>query len=186
MLDIVRRAQGRDHEAFELLVEEHAPEMYRIAAAIVGAADAWDLTQETFVVGWEQLPRLRDVRAFRSWIRRICVNRSRNWLRHSHRQAGLASLEDEEGRAAERLHASRGFEAAAEARIVLEDAFLRLPPDQRAVLALHYSMGLSIAETAEAIGVRVGTAKSRLSAGLSSLRTSLATEGVAPSPETVT
>lgn len=56
---------------------------------------------------------------------------------------------------------------------MLEPAFEGLTPDQRAVLALHYSMGYSIAEAAEALGVRVGTAKSRLSAGLAALRREL-------------
>jgi RNA polymerase sigma-70 factor, ECF subfamily len=57
--------------------------------------------------------------------------------------------------------------------VVLEPAFEALTPDQRAVLALHYSMGFSIADAADALGIRVGTAKSRLSAGLAALRREL-------------
>ncbi|MEJ7802364.1 MAG: sigma factor-like helix-turn-helix DNA-binding protein, partial [Candidatus Limnocylindria bacterium] len=63
--------------------------------------------------------------------------------------------------------------AAVEARMVLEPAFEQLSADQRAMLALHYSMGLSIAEAARALGIRVGTAKSRLNAGLNALRGSV-------------
>lgn len=62
------------------------------------------------------------------------------------------------------------FRRAAEARAILEPAFDSLSADQRAVLALHYSLGYSIAESADALGIRAGTAKSRLSAGLAALR----------------
>ena len=152
-----------------MLVEQHATETYRLAAAIVGPADAADVTQEAFVAAWQQLPKLRDGATFRAWLRRICVNRSRNWLRtRSRRPQAVLDLTDETGTALPA--AGTDFRGAVEARAVLEPAFEALSPDQRAVLALHYSMGFSLAETADALGLRVGTAKSRLSAGLAALR----------------
>lgn len=171
----MRRAQTRDREAFEQLVEQHATEMYRLASAIVGSADAADVAQETFVAAWQQLPRLRETRSFHPWLRRICINRSRNWLRGSKRRGLPASLTGDEAVAAESLRDHRAdFARAVEARVVLEPAFERLTPDQRAVLALHYSMGFSIADAADALGVRVGTAKSRLNAALTVLRKAVA------------
>ena len=163
-----------------MLVERHAAEIYRLAAAIVGEADARDVVQETFVIAWQQLPGLRQPGSFRAWMRRICVNRSRNWLRSRDRrghQAPLASIADE----TERLPDHReDFRGAVEARALLEPAFRRLSVDQRAMLALHYSMGYSIAEAADALGIRLGTAKSRLSSGLARLRAAIGTDdGVA-------
>lgn len=171
-LDPVIRAKARDREAFEMLVEKHATEMFRLAAAIVGTADAADVTQESFVAAWQELPKLRDTGAFGPWLRRICVNRSRNWLRmHARRPRAAMQVDDA---AAPAIPDPRGdFRTAAEARAVLEPAFESLTPDQRAMLALHYSMGLSITEAADALGIRVGTAKSRLSAGLAALRREL-------------
>jgi RNA polymerase sigma-70 factor (ECF subfamily) len=165
----VTRAKARDREAFEMLVEQNAHDTYRLAAAIVGSADAADVTQETFVAAWQQLPRLRDAGSFAAWLRRICVNRSRNWLRTRGRRPRAAlDVTDE---AAVALPDGRSdFWSAVEARTILEPAFEALTPDQRVVLALHYGLGLSIAESAHAVGVRVGTAKSRLSAGLAALR----------------
>lgn len=61
--------------------------------------------------------------------------------------------------------------------MLLAPAFEGLSDDQRAVLALHYGMGYSIAEAADALDVRVGTAKSRLNAGLNVLRRALGTDG---------
>jgi RNA polymerase sigma factor (sigma-70 family) len=150
-----------------MLVEKHATETYRLAAAIVGVADAADVTQETFVSAWQQLPKLRDSGAFGPWLRRICVNRSRNWLRTRGRRPRAAlDLGDELGVADPRAD----FRAEAEARAILEPAFESLSVDQRAMLALHYSIGLSISEAADMLGIRIGTAKSRLSAGLAVLR----------------
>jgi len=165
-----------------MLVQRHATDTYRLAAAIVGVADAADVTQETFVAAWQQLPKLRDADALPAWLRRICINRSRNWLR-SRRRRPQAVLDPAYEEAASAIPDPRGdFLAAAEARVLLEPAFDALTPDQRAVLALHYSLGLSITEAADALGVRVGTAKSRLSAGLAAMRREL--ERPLPSVET--
>lgn len=64
--------------------------------------------------------------------------------------------------------------------MVLAPAFDALSADQRAVLALHHSIGYSIAETADALGVPIGTAKSRLNAGLAGLRKAITTPEVGP------
>lgn len=159
-----------------MLVERHAAETYGLASAIVGSANADDLTQETFVTAWRQLPRLRDTRAFRPWLRRICVNHSRSWLRKVNRRGGPpASLDSDEAAAAGRLTDHRAdFVGHAEDRALLEPAFEALSSDQRAILALHYGIGLSISEAADELGLRVGTAKSRLNAGLNVLRRALA------------
>jgi RNA polymerase sigma-70 factor (ECF subfamily) len=172
----VTAAKARDREAFEVLVERHGAGTYRLAAAIVGEADAADVTQESFIAAWQQLPALRDAAAFEGWLRRICVNRSRNWLRDRSRRP-RAALDIDRGLD----HGAAGlpdphaeFQGGVEARAVLEPAFERLSPDQRAILALHYSAGLSIADAAEALGIRGGTAKSRLAAALAALRREIA------------
>lgn len=151
-----------------MLVEQHANEIYRLAASIVDSTDAMDVTQDTFVAAWQQLPRLRDTSTFRSWLRQICVNRARNWLRSAARRGAPASLDSE--RALAQPDQRSDFRGAVEARALLEPAFERLTPDQRAILALHYSMGYSIAEAADALGVPAGTAKSRLNSALGALR----------------
>jgi RNA polymerase sigma-70 factor, ECF subfamily len=174
-LELVRRAQAGDREAFGMLVERHATEIYRLAAAIVGESDARDLAQESFVAAWTTLPKLRAPEAFETWLRRICVNRCRNWLRSARRRPSRSLDADELGASLADTRAD--FRIAADARALLEPAFGGLSPDQRAVLALHYSMGFSIAEAADVLGVRVGTAKSRLNAGLNVLR------GAIPAPE---
>lgn len=149
-----------------MLVEQHVAGVYRLAAAIVGSTDAQDVTQETFVAAWQQLPRLRDPDAFPAWLRRICVNRSKNWLRDAKRRPAGTSFEAAEWSTTATADMAEG----AEARATLKPAFERLTSDQRVVLALHYSLGFSIADVAELLRVPAGTVKSRLSAGLIVLR----------------
>lgn len=138
------------------------------------------MTQETFVHAWQQLGRLRDATAFSAWLRRICVNRSRNWLRtRARRPRAVLDVRDVPGIDPFDLY------GAVEARTVLAPAFEALTPDQRALLALHYGLGLSIAECAEALDIRVGTAKSRLNGGLSAMRRELANPLTGADPEAV-
>ncbi|HEX2765974.1 MAG TPA: RNA polymerase sigma factor [Candidatus Limnocylindria bacterium] len=169
----MERARARDADAFELLVEEHLAGIHRIAVAIVGPADAMDVTQDTFVAAWQQLPRLRNADAFAGWLRRIGVNAARQWLRRTRRRREWGSLEENQGPMVDASEGQRDFRTAVEARALIEPAIERLTPDQRAILALHYTLGYSIADAADALDIRVGTAKSRLNAALRSLRSAI-------------
>jgi RNA polymerase sigma-70 factor, ECF subfamily len=148
-----------------MLVQQHAPAMYRLATGIVGATDAHDVTQESFTAAWRELPKLRNPDAFPQWLRRICVNRCRAHIKTSQR----APISLEAG-GAEALPMGRDFRDAVDARAVLAPAFAGLSTDQRAVLALHYGLGLSLSEAAHAMDVPAGTAKSRLNAALRLMR----------------
>lgn len=163
----MRQAQAGDQRAFEQLMEQHASDIYRLSAAIVGEADARDATQETFVQAWRQLPRLRDASAFRVWLRRICVNRCRNWLRSRSRRPAMTPLDRAVGDLQE---SGTDFRSTVEDRELLDRALSRLNADQRTLLALHYGLGYSIAEVAAVLELRVGTAKSRLNTALDAMR----------------
>jgi RNA polymerase sigma-70 factor, ECF subfamily len=177
-LDLVRRAQAGEREAFDMLVERHLTEVFRLAMAIVGPVDARDVTQDAFVQAWVKLPALRDAEAFAPWLRRICANGARNWLRAEGRHGRPASIDADSAIADSLPDGRTDFRGAVEARSLLEPAFEHLSPDQRAVLGLHYSMGYTLRETADALGLRPGTVKSRLNAGLNVLR------GAIGAPET--
>ena len=148
-----------------MLLQKHAHQLYRLATGIVGVSDAQDITQETFAAAWRELPRLRDPERFPQWLNRICVNRCRTHLR-IHRAAPI-SLEAGD---AEQMPTEGDFRDAIDARAILEPAYSGLSADQRSVLALHYGLGLSISESADAMNVRVGTAKSRLNSALRAMR----------------
>lgn len=171
-LDLVRRAQRGDHDAFDELVDRHGPGLYRLAVAVIGQAAAADVAQDTFLRAWRELPTLRDPDRFLAWTRRILVNRCRDLARAERRGVRLLRLEalDGTGHSPAAPDPAPGIDRSSD----LQDAIAKLSVDHRSVLALHYVLDLPIREVAATLGVPVGTAKSRLNAALAALRRSLA------------
>ncbi|HEX5038572.1 MAG TPA: RNA polymerase sigma factor [Candidatus Limnocylindria bacterium] len=167
MREVVREARDGRADAFEFLVEHHGSEMYRLAAAIVGLDDARDVAQESFVAAWRDLPKLRQVDRFEVWLRRIVINRSRNVLRSRGRRP---TQRLESMTIPETASPQPDFRDSVHERDALDGAFEGLSADHRAAVVLHYGAELSIRETADAMGVAVGTAKSRLNAALGRMR----------------
>jgi RNA polymerase sigma-70 factor (ECF subfamily) len=168
---IVRAVRG-DVLAFEQLVEPHLPTLYRLAAAMVGPEEARDVTQETLVSAWKELRKLRQAERLESWLRSILMNRARNVLRTRRRHPAVA-FEPMAG------HGIGLFEepmTGLHGRWAVEDALARLRPEDRAVVVLHYLADLPLRQIADTLGLREGTVKSRLHAGLSALRHHFAEE----------
>lgn len=167
----IEGAQAGDVEAFAVLVDRHAPQLHRLAASIVGADDAADATQEAWLSAWRELPKLRDVDRFEPWLRRILVNRCRKFLRGRSRRIAPVTLDPKFGH--DPVDPAPPVDARITEQSALDAVFEQLSADQRALLVLHYTMDLSIRESAEALGIRSGTAKSRLNKALAALRAAL-------------
>lgn len=157
-----------DTAAFEELTVAYSPEMFRLAAAMVGPDDAADMVQEAFVSAWRELPRLRDADRWSSWLRSILMNRCRNALRTRTRRPQLVLL-DPDGHATPRQVAHEPMQDV-DRRWAMHDALGALRPEDRAVIVLHYLADLPLRQVASVLGLRLGTVKSRLNAGLRALR----------------
>ena len=169
-LDLVARAAKGDREAFDELVDLHLADLHRLALVVAGPAAADDVTQDAFVRAWQELPHLRDHGAFTAWLRRILVNRVRDVQRADRRGPRFVDRAPAAGAVAE--HAAGRDDPAIEVdRLTdLHAALDTLTLDQRAVVGLHYLADLTLPEVAATLGIPVGTAKSRLNAGLAVLR----------------
>lgn len=162
MEDTVRRAMRGDAHAFEALVGAEGDDLRRLAVAIVLDHDVGqDVVQDSLVAAWKGLPRLRDPRLFRTWIRRIVINRSRNALRRPR----TTSLVD----------TVTGTDPAArwDDVVAIEAAMRQLSPDLRACAALYYLQRATVAEIAQVLDCPEGTVKSRLHTARARLRESL-------------
>jgi RNA polymerase sigma-70 factor, ECF subfamily len=156
--------------SFEGLVGPWVNEMYRAAAAIVGEADARDVTQEALLDAWRGFARLRDRARVRPWLHAIVANRSRKHLRaRRSRPRPIRVSTWPEGTVADRS-------SALAERDRLDRAFDVLPADQRIALVLHYALDLSVPQVAAVLSVPDGTVKSRIHAGVERLRVALAAE----------
>lgn len=155
---------GRAH-AYDLLYLRHRDRVARVAYVLLGNADqAQDVAQEAFLVGWRDLRRLREPRLFRAWITGIAVNRSRRRYRGGRRVAsGLAEVADTGPGEAER----------SDLRVVVERAVDGLPRRMREAVVLRFYCQLSEREIGTALGVPVGTVKSRLARARTTLAATL-------------
>jgi RNA polymerase sigma-70 factor (ECF subfamily) len=175
--DLVDRARGGDEAAYEEIVRMHQGIAFRTAYLLAGDAGlAEEAAQDAFVKAYRALARFRRGAPFRPWLLQIVANEARNRRRGAGRRAG-AELR---ARAAE----PSGGAAPSPETTVLDDerrrrlfvALNELREEERLVVALRYVLDLSEAETAAALGVRPGTAKSRLSRALARLRERLEEE----------
>jgi RNA polymerase sigma factor (sigma-70 family) len=166
--ELLARAKGGDEDAYAALVRAHQELAFRTAVLITqDAAEAEEAAQDAFVKAWRALGRFRAGAPLRPWLLAIVANEARNRRRAAGRRAALA---ERAPRGAERAPSAESVAVAAGSRTALLDALGRLRADDRLVLGCRYLLELTEAETASALGVRVGTVKSRTSRALSRLR----------------
>ena len=153
--ELVRRYLGGDREAFGVLVERHERRVYNLAYRMLGRRDdAADATQDAFVACMRKLSGFRGASSFTTWLHRVTLNvcydalRKRSRERLSEETPDRVAPDDPAGEAA--------------ASVDVHRALQRVGEDFRAVLVLHDVQGMPYEDVAEALGVPVGTVKSRL------------------------
>jgi len=167
---LVDRARRGDHEAFSVLAGGAVDRLYAIARLILRDTElAEDATQDALVRAWRDLPTLRDVERFDAWLYRLLVNACADIGRHRRRWRSELSVV-----AIEPAEPDRVSELAD--RDQLERGLRRLSDAQRTILILHFYVGLSPHEAADALEIPVGTAKSRLHYAIDALRAALAAD----------
>ncbi|MEA2267994.1 MAG: hypothetical protein QOC64_604 [Solirubrobacteraceae bacterium] len=175
---LVDRARRGDPAAYEALVRAHQDIAFRTARLFAGsAADAEEAAQEAFVKAWRALPRFRAGAPFRPWLLAIVGNEARNRRRAAGRRAGLALRAAAERSSGDAAPSPEAALLAGGARDELLAALATLDERDRAVIACRYVLELGEKETAEVLGCRRGTVKSRLSRALGRMRAELERSG---------
>jgi RNA polymerase sigma-70 factor (ECF subfamily) len=167
---LVLRARAGDATAFETLVRPRLDRCFRLAWSILSNdADAADAMQDALVAAWRQLPRLRDPAAFDGWLNRVVANAALMQRRRRIRRREVQVLPVGDQDSDVTATAAPGSSQSAEdspARIADRDvivrAFMRVRPEERAILVLHHLEERPVAEIARMLGVPTGTAKWRL------------------------
>ena len=166
---LVLLAQSGDRAALEQLLRDvHAP-LRRYISRLAGAHLADDILQETALQIFRKLPFLREPAVFRAWTYRIASRIAFSQLKHSR---GWEPLDAAPPALLSQPNPNLG-ELPDEAFLTLID---QVSPASRAVLLLHYQHDLSLEETAAILEIPIGTAKSRLNYGVSTLRKNLTSE----------
>jgi RNA polymerase sigma factor (sigma-70 family) len=169
--DLVERAKRGDHDAFEALAGPAVSRLDAAARLILRDPElAHDAVQEGFIRAWRSLPALRDPDRFDAWLRRLVVNSCIDIARRRRRRAievELSPLDPAPAPDIATLIADRDL---------LDGALRRLDPEWRAIVVMHYFLGVPLPEVAATLGIPVGTAKSRLHRSLGVMRTSITDE----------
>ena len=177
----IEKLREGDTAAFDTLIERYSPEIYAVLYRLTeNAEEAGDLTQETFLKAFRSIRRFRGESELRTWLFRIAINESRNrfrWWNRRKRDQTIsidATIGNSDVRVSDSLaDNSQSPEESAlanEREYALKAALLDMPEIFREALILCDVEGLSYEETAQALGVRLGTVKSRISRGREELR----------------
>lgn len=167
---LVLSARSGDSTAFAAIVHAETGAAYRLALSIVRSpAEAEDAVQEAFLRAWRDIGRLRDPENWAAWFRKLTVRAALDQTRRRNRvrEVDLDLIADVPW-IEPALHPADRLELLA--------AFDRLPPDDRAILALRFFADLEISDAAAALGIPIGTAKSRQHRALARLRSHLRQE----------
>ena len=162
---LVERAQRGDHDAFSVLAGASIARLDAAARLILRDGElARDAVQEALVRSWRDLPTLRDADRFDAWLHRLLVNACLDILRRRRRRAVEVELTPIF------TPATADFTAAVVDRDLLDRGLRALEPGWRAIVVLHYFLGMPLPDVASALGIPLGTAKSRLHRSIGVLR----------------
>ena len=166
---LVLLAQAGDRGALEQLLHDAYAPLRRYITYLAGADLADDILQETSLQIFRKLPYLREPAVFRPWTFRIA---SRIAFSHLKRASRWQALDDAPPEYLAAFDSGLG-EPPDEGFLTLLD---RVSPASRAVLLLRYQHDLSLEESAAILEIPIGTAKSRLHYGVTTLRKYLTAE----------
>lgn len=155
---------------FQWFLDEHRDDVYRFLVAAVGAQEADDCFQETFLSAMRAYPRLRVNSNTRAWVLTIAHRKALDSYRARQRRP-LPVAEPPEPRPAQPLPSQPlRSNGAAEPDAELWSEVRRLPGKQRAAVALRYAGDLSHDEIGRVLGCSEDAARRNLHEGLKKLR----------------
>jgi RNA polymerase sigma-70 factor (ECF subfamily) len=169
-LVLVQQAQDGDMVAYDALIRRYQERIYStIYHMTANHEDASDLAQESFIKGFQALRTFKGDSSFYTWIYRIAVNKTINYLKTRRNKTHL-SLNDLEFQAEHdpeivslvSENTPRRELGLTELQEKLNAAMLKLSPVHRLVVTLHDVQGLAHEEIARIIDCNVGTVRSRL------------------------
>ncbi len=153
---------GKTYDRIVSHILENQDKMYRLAYYYVSNREhALDIVQNAIVKALENSASLKNPDAVRTWIYRIVVNESLNFLKKQHREVACEPAD---------LESEIYYESAYEPGLSLYTEIHKLPQEMQTVIMLHYFEELTLKEVAAVTGVNLNTVKSRLYSALGKLK----------------
>ncbi len=167
--ELILRLQRGDEWAFQLMVRRFRKKIFSIAFGItLDAEESQDIMQEVFLQVYRTIGDFRGDASLATWLHRITVNRSLNWKRRWARRFKWmhVSTDSADGPPPAELESDSPSPemrmADVQTRQQIDRALKMLPDQARTVFVLRELEGLSYEEIADAVGIKLGTVRSRL------------------------
>ena len=177
--ELIARTLGGDGAAYGILVERFQRKIYRVAYAITrDETEADTITQDTFIQAYTHLGNFQGRSELETWLTRITINRSRDWLRRR-KFVSLFSYDDDSD---DRIYAIEPVDEQPDAERLfmshqLRAAILRaertLSSQQKIIFRLRHYENRSLEEIAELLGLRSGTVRAHLFRAIHKVRKEL-------------
>lgn len=165
---LVEKAGQGDHDAFTELAMSAAPRLDGAARLILRDPElARDAVQNALFRAWRDLPGLRDPDRFDAWLHRLLIHAALDEARRRRRRVVELVIQE--------VDVPTREDAASDLadRDLVERALVRLGPEDRALVVLHYYLGYSVPEAATSLGISLSAAKARLHRAMLGLRRSM-------------
>jgi len=169
-LGLVKRAKSGDYQAFDLLVLKYQSRLISTAFKFVKDVQiSEDIVQDSFIKAFKALESFREDSSFYTWIYRITVNTSKNFLVSKKRKSELlnSDLSDEASYEIEPVetYSPEDLLQATQLKKVITETIDQLGEDTRTALTLRELDGLSYEQIADVVNCPVGTVRSRIFRG---------------------
>jgi len=171
--ELMERCSKGDRQAFEVLLVRYEKPVFNAAYRMLNSPeDARDITQTVFLKVYENLDQYDPKYRFFSWIYRITLNESINWLKKSNRMDSL------DGDTPDAAGGPEQEASNAQLGESMQAALMAISPDYRAVIILKHLLGCSYQEISEVLEVPEKTVKSRLYTARQLLQENLTERGL--------
>jgi RNA polymerase sigma-70 factor (ECF subfamily) len=177
--ELIARTLGGDGAAFGILVDRFQRKIYRVAYAITrDDTEADTITQDTFIQAYTHLGKFQGRAELETWLTRIAINRSRDWLRRR-KFVSLFSHDDDND---DRIYAIEPVDEKPDAerqlmshqiRTAIVRAERTLSSQQKIIFRLRHYENRSLEEIAELLGLRSGTVRAHLFRAIHKVRREL-------------
>ena len=166
---LIHRCKKGDLTAYEILISNHEKKVFNIVYSLVGnVEDAKDIAQDTFIKAYRKIVSFREESSFSTWIYRIAVNASKDFLKKDRNTLSLNELKSEPR--SKNIHdPQEQYERFEEGQQIIE-LLENLKEEYKNVIVLRDIQGFSYEEIAKILNINLGTVKSRINRGRGQLR----------------
>ena len=149
-------SEGRQ-KVFPMIVDQYSQSLYwKIRSIVLTHEDTDDVLQNMFLKAWKSLPTFQGKAKLSTWLYRIAINESLDFLRHQ--KTAMLSNADADLSVANRLLADDYFDGD-KSQAMLQEAIATLPDVQRTVFTLRYYDEMKYSEMSEILGTSEGSLK---------------------------